>query len=162
MLKAGLLRWLLLAFVVIVADQVTKQMVLSALTFHQVVPVFPGFNIVLTYNEGAAFSFLAAAGGWQRHFFTVLALVVSAAIVWTLRKHHAERRLAFALSLILGGAIGNVIDRISYGHVVDFLDVYWNASHWPAFNVADSAICVGAVLMVLDGLSKPKPADQPG
>ncbi|GAB3266274.1 signal peptidase II [Chitinimonas naiadis] len=163
MLKAGLTRWLLLALVVIVFDQVSKQMVEASLQFGDVVPVFSGFNVVLTYNKGAAFSFLASAGGWQRHFFTILALAVSAAIIWTLSKHHNERRLALALSLILGGAIGNVIDRVWYGHVIDFLDVYWGVSHWPAFNIADSAICVGAVLMVLDGILKPaKPADQPG
>jgi len=155
MLKQGMARWLLLAFVIMVVDQATKLTIESAFEFGDVLPIFNGFNLVLTYNKGAAFSFLATAGGWQRHFFTLLALVVSVAIVAMLRKHHGETRFALALSLILGGAVGNLIDRLLYGHVIDFLDVYWGTSHWPAFNIADSAICVGAVLMVLDSFKKP-------
>ncbi|WP_269531943.1 signal peptidase II [Chitinimonas sp. BJYL2] len=156
-LQHGSTRWFILAFMVILFDQTTKLLIEAAFDFGHVMPVFPGFNLVLTYNPGAAFSFLADAGGWQRHFFTVLALVVSAVIIVVLRKHWAQRRFALALALVLGGAIGNVIDRIAYGHVIDFLDVYWGNAHWPAFNIADAAICVGAVLIALDGFLAPKP-----
>ncbi|WP_051319424.1 signal peptidase II [Chitinimonas koreensis] len=157
MLKAGLARWLVLAAVVIVLDQASKLAVEAALNYGDVIPLFPGFNLVLTYNPGAAFSFLASAGGWQRHFFTVLGLVVAVVLVHLLRRHHAETRFAAALALILGGALGNVIDRVLYGHVIDFLDAYWGVSHWPAFNIADSAICLGAALMVIDSFASGKP-----
>lgn len=158
MLKKGLFRWWLLAIIVIVLDQASKLAIVARLTYGQVIPVFAHFNLVLAHNPGAAFSFLSDQSGWQRHFFTVLAIVVSCVIAVILRKHHAETRFAAAMSLIMGGAIGNVVDRISYGYVIDFLDVYWNNSHWPAFNIADSAICIGAGLMLLDSFIKPKPA----
>ncbi|MCY1245224.1 Lipoprotein signal peptidase [compost metagenome] len=109
---------------------------------------------MLVYNKGAAFSFLADAGGWQRWFFTGLGLVVGAFIVWLLYRHTGQRMFCFAVSLILGGAVGNVIDRVVYGHVVDFLDFYVRNYHWPAFNVADCAITVGAVLLIVDELRR--------
>lgn len=138
-----------LAIVVIILDQITKIWVNNALDYREVIPVIPFFNITLAYNPGAAFSFLADQPGWQRWFFTVLALVISTVlVVWIKKLKPEELSLGVPLGLILGGAIGNVIDRIAYGHVIDFLDVYYESHHWPAFNIADSAICVGAVLMI--------------
>ena len=150
-------RWLWLAGFVITLDQISKWIVLASLRPGESRYVAPFFNWVLTFNTGAAFSFLSDAGGWQRWFFTVLALGVSAWIVSMLRKHSSEFRLSLALTLILGGALGNVIDRIRFGAVVDF--VQWHAAgyYWPAFNVADSAITIGAVLMAWDQFAT-KPA----
>ncbi len=150
---------------VIVLDQVTKFLAETLLTFHQPVPVLPSFNLLLTYNTGAAFSFLAGAGGWQRWFFLGLGLLVSIGlIVWLQRLKPTETRLATALALILGGAIGNLIDRAWLGQVIDFIQLYYQHWYWPAFNLADSAITVGAALLVLDSLwsgrtSKPNTLD---
>ncbi len=160
--------WLWLAGVVIVLDQVSKVVVLAALRPGDSIYVAPFFNWVLTFNRGAAFSFLSDAGGWQRWFFTVLALGVSVWIVTMLRRHAGELRLSLALTMILGGALGNVIDRIRFGAVIDF--VQWHAAGyaWPAFNVADSAITLGALLLFWDQLTaKPDAAEavkpgQPG
>ncbi|MDR3428722.1 MULTISPECIES: signal peptidase II [Silvimonas] len=150
-------KWLLIALAVIVLDQITKLLIQSHLQFGEMVSLIPGcFSFTLTYNMGAAFSFLANAGGWQRHFFTVLALAVSVFIIVTLKKHHQQTRFSMALALILGGALGNVIDRVSYGHVIDFILVYWKNWYYPAFNIADSAICIGAVLLVLDSIARPQ------
>ena len=147
------LRWLILSLLVIAADQATKLWVLAALEPRQVIPVLPVFNLTLVFNEGAAFSFLAGAGGWQRWFFVGLAVVVSTVlVVWLWRLKPEERLTAAGLALIAGGAIGNLIDRLLYGRVVDFLDFYWRSWHWPAFNVADSAITVGAIMMMVDVL----------
>jgi signal peptidase II len=154
MLKPSFNNWLLLSIVVIVLDQISKLVIDNSLQYGQVIPVMPSFNIVLAYNKGAAFSLLAQAGGWQRLFFSLIAVAASAAIIWVLRKHHQNKLMALSLSLILGGALGNLIDRIVYGHVVDFIQVYYSSYFWPAFNVADSAITVGAVLMVLDSMKK--------
>lgn len=153
-IRTSALRWLLLSVVILIADQVTKHIVLANLGLHETIEVFAGWlNWTLAYNEGAAFSFLADAGGWQRWFFTALAIVISAVmIVWLSRTARSDWRTALPLSLVIGGAIGNVIDRIRFGHVVDFIDVYYGASHWPAFNIADSAICVGAVLLIIFGI----------
>lgn len=140
--------WLSLAASVVAFDQGSKFAVLRTLQFGERIELTSFFNLILTYNPGAAFSFLADAGGWQKWFFVALALAVSAWIVVMLRQHAGEWLLALALSLILGGALGNVIDRFAYGAVVDFLDFHLGGWHWPAFNVADSAICVGAVLLV--------------
>jgi len=150
MSKCSPVRWYVLAAVVIVLDQISKQVVLATIRFGETIYVAPFWNWVLTFNRGAAFSFLASEEGWQRWFFTVLALGVSGWIVFMLRQHAGQRLLSFALALIMGGALGNVIDRIRFGAVVDF--VQWHAAgfYWPAFNVADSAITVGAVLMVWD------------
>ncbi len=143
-------RWYVLAAVVIVLDQITKQVVLATIRYGETIYVAPFWNWVLTFNRGAAFSFLADEGGWQRWFFTVLAFAVSGWIAWMLRSHAGQKLLSLSLALIMGGALGNVIDRIRFGAVVDF--VQWHAAgfYWPAFNVADSAITVGAVLMVWD------------
>ncbi len=145
-------RWYGLAALVIVLDQLSKWVVLAHLQFGETVYLAPFWNWVLTYNPGAAFSFLADQSGWQRWFFTVLAIAVAGWIAVMLRQHAGERRLAFALAMIMGGALGNVIDRIRFGAVVDF--VQWHAAgiYWPAFNVADSAITVGAVLLIWEQL----------
>ena len=148
-----MLKWLWVSLLVLVADQATKYYAEAQLVFAQPVPVFPSLNITLLYNTGAAFSFLSDAGGWQRWFFVVLAVGVSGVlVVWLSRVPAQQKRLAIALALILGGAVGNVVDRILLGHVIDFIDVYYGSWHWPAFNIADSAIFVGAVLLIWDGL----------
>jgi signal peptidase II len=146
-------RWLWLSLLVILLDQGTKQLVEYSLALYESVPVVPLFNIVLVYNEGAAFSFLSDQGGWQRWLFAGLAVIVSLILVaWISRLGRDDRWLAIALSLVVGGAVGNLIDRVLYGHVIDFLDLYYRQWHWPAFNVADSAIFVGVVLMLLDAV----------
>jgi signal peptidase II len=147
-----LLPWLGLAAGVILADQLTKLSVERALDFGDVRPVTGFFNLVLTYNKGAAFSFLASASGWQGAFLIGVAVLASIFILYLLARHGHQRLFAFALALILGGAIGNVIDRVAYGHVIDFLDFHWRGWHWPAFNLADSAIVGGAGLLILDEL----------
>lgn len=150
-------KWLVLALIVVMLDQASKQAILASLAYGERLAVIPGvFNLTLAYNPGAAFSFLADAGGWQRHFFTALALGVSAGIVYMLKKHLAEPRFCLQLSLILGGAVGNVIDRILYGHVVDFIQIYYQSWYYPAFNIADSAICIGVGVMLFDGLFERK------
>ncbi len=148
-----MLPWALMAVPVVVLDQVTKRLALELLVPHQPVPVLPGFNLTLMFNTGAAFSFLSEASGWQRWFFTAVALAVSAAIVvWLQRLPAGSRWLAAALALILGGALGNLWDRLVLGHVVDFIHIYYDRWSWPAFNLADSAITVGAVMLVIDAL----------
>ena len=145
--------FLTLSAVVVVLDQITKQLADRHLTAYDPLPIMPSLNLTLSFNPGAAFSFLAGAGGWQRWFFTVLAIGVSAAIVvWLRRITAGEWRLGVGLALILGGAVSNVIDRLIYGHVIDFIDVYYADWHWPAFNVADSAISVGAAFLIVDSL----------
>lgn len=144
-------RWLWLAAAIVAVDQLTKFAILRSFSFGERLAVVPGlFDLTLVYNRGAAFSFLAGASGWQRWFFTGLGVAAAIFIVWLLARHGTQRLFAFALALILGGAIGNVIDRVARGQVVDFLLVYWQRWHWPAFNVADSAITVGAVLLIVD------------
>ncbi|MGM0563214.1 MAG: signal peptidase II [Pseudomonadota bacterium] len=138
-----------LALLVVVLDQATKLAAEYWLGYREVVPVTPFFNLTLAYNPGAAFSFLADGGGWQRWFFSALALVISVILaVWLWRLKEEERVMAWPLSLIIGGAVGNLIDRLAYGHVIDFLDFYYGGYHWPAFNLADSAIVCGAGLMI--------------
>ncbi|MEO8411407.1 MAG: signal peptidase II [Propionivibrio sp.] len=149
--------WLWLAATIVGVDQISKWIVLGTMQPGDSHYVAPWFNWVLTFNPGAAFSFLSDAGGWQRWFFTVLALAVSAWIFAMLRRHTSEFRLSLALTLILGGALGNVIDRLRFGAVVDFIQWHAAGYYWPAFNVADSAITVGAILLVIDQLFK-KPA----
>ncbi|MEP6605494.1 MAG: signal peptidase II [Nitrosospira sp.] len=148
---------LILAFVVLVLDIATKRWVESVLFHGQQIPLTGFFNLVLTYNAGAAFSFLSDASGWQRWFFSAIAAGASALIIYLLRKHAAEKMFCIALSLILGGALGNLWDRITLGHVVDFLDFYISSYHWPAFNVADSAIFLGAMLLILDSFRRKEP-----
>ena len=146
-------QWGWLSILVIVLDQATKFLAEMLLVMHQPVPLTPSFNLMLTYNTGAAFSFLANAGGWQRWFFLILGLAVSIGlIVWLQRLKPTEKRLAAALALILGGAVGNLIDRAWLGQVIDFLQLYYQRWYWPAFNIADSAISIGAFLLVLDSL----------
>ena len=152
----GMLGWLWLSAVVIILDQLTKLWITEEYVLGERTPVFSFFNIVRAHNHGAAFSFLADAGGWQRWFFAGIALVVSTMLFFWLRKlPKTDRWVAVALTLILGGALGNLYDRIVLGYVVDFLDFYWGTSHFPAFNVADSAISVGAVMLGLDIIRNP-------
>lgn len=145
--------WLLLTAAVILADWYTKQIASQALALYRPVNVFPGFNFTLAHNYGAAFSFLSSAGGWQRWFFIVLSTAVSVFIfVWMLRLRRPEWMTSLGLALILGGAIGNLVDRVLLGYVVDFIDVYYKQSHFPAFNIADSAITCGVIVLMLDTL----------
>ena len=143
--------WLALAAAVVVLDLWTKQLAMTNLVMYQPVEVTPFLNWRLAHNPGAAFSFLAGAGGWQRWFFTALAAVVSVfLLVWLFRTHRSDRLLPLALSLVMGGAIGNAIDRVRFGYVIDFIDVHARGWHWPAFNIADSAIVCGIILLLLD------------
>lgn len=146
------LGWLWVSALVVVLDRLTKVAASAVLELHRPVAVFPGLNLTLTYNTGAAFSLLSDAGGWQRWFFVVLALAASAVILFWLRMLPARNRwLGGALALVLGGALGNLWDRLAHGYVIDFIDAYYRDWHWPAFNLADAAISVGAILLVLDG-----------
>ena len=146
-----MLKYLFITSLVIFFDQVSKWLMMSWLSLYETVVIMPYFNLTMAHNEGAAFSFLAQAGGWQRWFFIGLALIISVVLfVWLAKLKSTEKLEAISLSLILGGAIGNVIDRISYGYVVDFIDLYIGHNHWPVFNIADSAICIGAILLVAD------------
>ena len=146
--------WLAIAVVVVVLDQVTKTLVTRSFQLHDVRTITPFFDLVRAHNTGAAFSFLAGASGWQRWFFIGLGAVASVFIVWLLARHGDQRLFCWALALILGGAVGNVLDRIQHGHVVDFIQVHWGGAYFPSFNVADSAISVGAVLLILDELRR--------
>ena len=153
-----MLKWLWITAVVVIADQISKQLAEHTLIPYQAVTVFPSFfNINLMYNEGAAFSFLSDAGGWQRWFFLVLSILISVVLlIWLARLAHNQTRQAIALSLVLGGAIGNVIDRLLFGHVIDFIQVYYESWYWPTFNIADSAITIGAVILIIDSLFEGK------
>lgn len=150
--SGGLLQWLGLAFIILIADQFTKILIVGYYHLGDSTYVTSFFNVVRAHNTGAAFSFLAGASGWQRWFFTVIGLLAAALILWMLKSHAGQKLFAFAMACILGGAIGNVIDRIMYGYVVDFLDFHWHNWHFPAFNVADSAITIGAACLILDEL----------
>ena len=148
---AGQLRWLALTALIIAADQWSKRLIEGALRLSETRYCLPVFNLVRAHNRGAAFSMFDAASGWQRWVFSALAVVVSAAlIVWLARLERRASLMAAALALILGGALGNVIDRLRLGYVVDFLQVHWQQHYFPAFNIADSAICVGAGCLLLD------------
>ncbi|MFN3886985.1 MAG: signal peptidase II [Aquabacterium sp.] len=155
--RQGLLPWLGIAFIVILLDQFTKVLIVGWLQHGESREVWSFFNIVRAHNTGAAFSFLANAGGWQRWFFVGLGAVATGFIIYMLKQHGGQRLFSWALTLILGGAIGNVIDRLVHGYVVDFLDFHWRflapmfpGGHFPAFNVADCAITAGAALLILD------------
>ena len=146
----ALTRWLVLAGCMLIVDQLTKLWFDSSLRYGERLKVLPFFDFTLLYNPGAAFSFLADQAGWQRWFFTVLGLGAAGFILWMMHKSRTQTRLLLALSLILSGALGNVIDRVAYGHVIDFLLFYWQNWYYPAFNVADSCITLGAILLILD------------
>ena len=145
-------RWLLLSAAIVALDLATKALVSGSFQYAEVRPVLPFFNLVLVHNTGAAFSFLAGASGWQRWFFTVVTIAISAFIVVMLRRHHGDRLMACALALVLGGALGNLYDRLTLGYVVDFVQLHAAGWYFPAFNVADSAITVGVALLVWDSL----------
>ena len=154
----SLIRWLVLASAIIVLDQASKLWIIENFRMAETRPVTSFFNLVLVMNPGASFSFLADAGGWQKWFFVVLALGVSLWLVAMLRRHAGERILPLSLSMILGGALGNVVDRLRFDAVIDFLDFHLAGYHWPAFNVADSAITVGVGLMLFHQWRLPKEA----
>ncbi len=149
------LRWLWVALIVILIDRLTKVIAEYYLVAYHPNPVMPFFNLTLAYNKGAAFSFLSYAAGWQVWLFGLIAVSISAILLtWLKRISFRQRWIAIALSLVVGGALGNLWDRVSYGHVIDFIELYVSNWHWPVFNVADSAICVGAVMLVIDALFK--------
>ena len=154
-----MLLWLGIALVVLLADQFTKLLIVGSFQLGDSQTVTSFFNLVRVHNSGAAFSMLSTASGWQRWFFTGIGIVATFFILWLLRSHPTQKLFCFALALVLGGAVGNVIDRIAYGHVVDFLDFHWDwlspvfyEGHFPAINIADSAISVGAVALIVDEL----------
>lgn len=149
-----MLPWLGVATVIVLLDQITKVMVARLFTYGESMPITSFFNLVLAHNPGAAFSFLADESGWQRWFFSAIAVVAVFTILYLLKRHAGQRLFCWALALILGGAIGNLIDRTMYGYVIDFLDFHVGGWHWPAFNVADMAIIGGAVLFVVDELRR--------
>jgi len=152
--RASLAPWLAIAAAIVILDQITKAMILAAFQLGDAHRVTTFFDIVRAHNRGAAFSFLNDASGWQRWFFIVLGIAAAVFIVWLLARHGGQRLFGWALALILGGAVGNVIDRMLHGYVVDFLQVHWGDAYFPSFNVADSAITVGAVLLILDELRR--------
>lgn len=157
-----MLKWLWLSLLSLILDQGSKLAIAGSMQLYESIQIMPFFKLTYVHNTGAAFSFLSEAGGWQRWFFAGLALVISVVIaVWLTRLKKHETLLAVALALVLGGAIGNLIDRLAYGYVIDFLDVYYNTWHWPAFNIADSAITLGVILMLAEsfGLAHSKEPD---
>ena len=159
----GALPWYALALLIILLDQYSKGLASASLDYGRPVEVFSWFNLTLQHNSGAAFSFLSNAGGWQRYFFSAIAIVISLVlVVWLYRLGREQRLLALSLGLILGGAIGNLWDRLVLGYVVDFISVHYGGSYFPAFNVADSAISVGAVCMLLDSFLQRDPEETGG
>ena len=154
--SGSMLPWLSLALILLIADQFTKVLILGYYSLGDATYLTSFFNIVRVHNSGAAFSFLASASGWQRWFFTVIGLAAAVFIVWMLKSHAGQKLFSFALACILGGAVGNVIDRMLHGYVVDFLDFHYGGWHFPAFNIADSAITIGAICLILDELLRVK------
>ncbi len=150
------LRWLALSALVIVLDQISKNMIVANFHYGESKYLLPFFNLVLAYNKGAAFSFLADASGWQREFFIVITVVITLVLLWMMKNNAHNRLLSAALALVIGGAFGNLYDRVAYGHVVDFVQWHVAGYYWPAFNIADSAICLGAGLLIWDSFRKPK------
>ena len=150
--SGGLLQWLGLALLIVLADQFSKVLIVGFYQLGESTLVTNFFNLVRVHNSGAAFSFLAGASGWQRWLFTTIGVLAAVLITWLLKSHPGQKLFAFALACILGGALGNVIDRLLYGYVVDFLDFHWHGWHFPAFNLADSAITLGAACLILDEL----------
>lgn len=146
-----MIKWLWLSVVAVILDQWSKIAVDSSMQLYESIAVIPYFNLTYVRNTGAAFSFLSEAGGWQRWFFAIMSIIISTILtVWLYRLKKHESMLAIALALVLGGAIGNLIDRLAYGYVIDFFDVYYQSYHWPIFNIADSAISLGVFLMLLE------------
>ncbi len=158
-----MLKWLWLSAIALILDQWSKFAIDGSMRLYESIAIIPGFNLTYVHNTGAAFSFLSEAGGWQRWFFAAMAFIISIVLtIWLYRLKKHETLLAIALALVLGGAIGNLIDRVAYGYVIDFLDVYYQSHHWPAFNIADSAITVGVFLMLLESFGiggKPEKAE---
>jgi len=152
----GFKLWLGLALLIIILDQLTKLLTLHTLPEGASRPILSFLNWVLVFNPGAAFSILANSGGWQKWFFIAIGLIAAIVMIWLLKRHAHQSLFSLAISLILGGAIGNVIDRFVHGAVVDFIDVYYQNYHWPAFNLADSAITVGTILLIIDELRRVK------
>jgi signal peptidase II len=152
--STGWMPWLLLSLAIIIADQFTKVLILGHYKLGDITYVTSFFDVVRAHNTGAAFSFLAAASGWQRWLFTGIGVAAAIFIVWMLRSHAGQKLFSFALACILGGAVGNVIDRLLHGYVVDFIQVHWQRHYFPAFNVADSAITIGAICLILDELRR--------
>ena len=149
------LRWLWISLIVLVLDQLTKYAISASFQYGESKTIFSWFNLVLAHNSGAAFSFLAGASGWQREFFIVVTVTISCVLIWMLKSNSTNRVLSVALALVLGGAFGNLYDRVLHGYVIDFVQWHVAGYYWPAFNIADSAICLGAVLMILDSFRKP-------
>ncbi len=146
-----MLKWLWLSLLALILDQWSKIAIDGSMQLYESIAILPSFNLTYVHNTGAAFSFLSEAGGWQRWFFAAMAIIISTILVtWLYRLKKHETLLAIALALVLGGAIGNLIDRLAYGYVIDFLDVYYQAWHFPAFNIADAAISLGVFLMILE------------
>ncbi len=156
--SGAMLPWLGLALILLIADQVTKVLILGYYRLGDTTILTSFFNIVRAHNTGAAFSFLASASGWQRWFFTAIGVAAALFIVWLLKSHAGQKLFSFAMACILGGAVGNVIDRSLHGYVVDFLDFHYGSWHFPAFNVADSAITIGAICLILDELLRVRKA----
>lgn len=154
-------RWLGWSAVVFVLDQMTKHAITANFQYLETRYVFSWFNLVLAHNTGAAFSFLAGASGWQREFFIGVTLLISGVLLWMLRSNHGNRLLSLALALVIGGAAGNLYDRILYGYVIDFVQWHVAGYYWPAFNIADSSICLGAGLLIFDSFRRPV-ADEAG
>ena len=152
--NGAMLPWLGLALILLIADQLTKMLILGNYQLGDATYVTSFFNVVRWHNTGAAFSFLAGASGWQRWFFTAIGIAAAVFITWMLKSHPGQKLFSFAMACILGGALGNVIDRTLYGYVVDFLDFHYGNWHFPAFNVADAAITVGAVCLILDEIQR--------
>ncbi len=150
-MKSSAIKWIWLSIAVIILDQITKYYISHQFSLYETLSLFPGLNLTYVHNTGAAFSFLSDAGGWQRWLFISLSSIISIIlIVWMKRHPAADIWMAIALALILGGAIGNLIDRVMFGYVIDFIVVYYQRLYWPAFNIADSAISVGVVMMIID------------
>lgn len=160
--KFAWLHWLWLSLIVFVLDQVTKYAVTANFQYGESRHIFSWFNLVVAHNTGAAFSFLANASGWQREFFIAMTVAISLVLIWMLKNNRTNRLLSVALALVIGGALGNLYDRVFHGYVVDFVQWHLAGYFWPAFNVADSAICLGAGLLIFDSFRKPaleSPAD---
>ncbi|MEL7286585.1 MULTISPECIES: signal peptidase II [Pseudoalteromonas] len=158
--KSGLV-WLWLSLLLLVVDHATKTLVVSTMAYEESIDILPFFNFTYVHNYGAAFSFLSDSGGWQRWFFSLIAVSISVLLVWWLKRLPASNKvLCSAYALVLAGAIGNLYDRIAYGYVIDFLHVYYENWHFPVFNIADCAICIGAALLLFDAFTGESPKEQ--